>query len=324
MQNLQGFVSPMNLRQLRTFVVIADAGGLARAGGRLHLSQPAASRQIQALETELGVPLFNRIGRRMQLTSEGEDLLRRSRRLLQDADSIGERARSLKSGQTGILRVGATPQGIENTLVPYLGRYRRRYPGVEVQLVEDGGARLPDRLNDGDIQLALTTVADDRFRNRLLYPVYALGVVSKKHRFNPLRSLDVEELADEPLLLLHRSFASRDWLDTACKVAHIRPRVLLESGAPHTIMALAGTGYGVAVVPSTVKIPRGNICAVPLVQRGASIGLWLAVRWDPERFLARYAEQFTEELAAYCQHNYPGSEFTGRAPPLPRPRESVR
>ena len=110
----------MNLRQLRTFITIADAGGLARAEGRLQLSQPAASRQIQALETELGVPLFDRIGRRMQLTSEGEDLLRRSRRLLQDADSIGERARALRSGQTGILRVGATTQTIESTLAVFL------------------------------------------------------------------------------------------------------------------------------------------------------------------------------------------------------------
>jgi LysR family cyn operon transcriptional activator len=314
----------MNLRQLRTFVVIADAGGLARAEGRLHLSQPAASRHIQALEIELGVPLFNRIDRRMQLTSEGEDLLRRIRRLLQDADFIGERARALKSGETGILSVGATPQAIENTLVPFLTRYRRRHPAVEVQLVEDGGVRLPDRLNHGDIQLALAVMANDRFQYQLLYPVYVVAVAPKKHRFSRLRSLEIEELANDSLLLLHRSFASREWFDTSCKISHIQPRVLLESGAPHTIIALAGTGYGIAVVPSTMKIPRGNVCAVPLVQRGATIGSWLTVRWDPERFLARYAEQFTEELAGYCQRNYPGSEFTGRAPPLRRPKEPAR
>ena len=98
----------MNLRHLRTFVSIADAGGIARAGSRLNLSQPAASRQILALEADLGVRLFDRIGRRFRLTSEGEDLLRQSRRLLLDADSLGARARALKGGHTGILRVGAT------------------------------------------------------------------------------------------------------------------------------------------------------------------------------------------------------------------------
>ena len=69
----------MNLRYLHTFVSIAEAGGIARAGARLDVSQPAASRQILALETGLGVRLFDRIGRRLRLTSEGEDLLRQSR-----------------------------------------------------------------------------------------------------------------------------------------------------------------------------------------------------------------------------------------------------
>jgi Bacterial regulatory helix-turn-helix protein, lysR family len=83
----------VNLRDLRSFVIVADAGGFARASGRLNLTQPAASRQILALEQELGIALFDRIGRRIELTSDGEDLLRRSRRLLEDAASLGERAR---------------------------------------------------------------------------------------------------------------------------------------------------------------------------------------------------------------------------------------
>ena len=85
----------MNLRHLRTFIAIVDAGGVARAANRLHMTQPTASRQVEALETEFGVPLFDRIGRRVRLTSEGEDLLLRGRRLLADADDCLERARSL-------------------------------------------------------------------------------------------------------------------------------------------------------------------------------------------------------------------------------------
>ena len=88
----------MNLRNVRTFVAIADAGGIARAGNRLNLSQPAASRQILALEACLGVKLFERIGRRFRLTSEGEYLLTRSRRLLVDADSLSVEAEALRMG----------------------------------------------------------------------------------------------------------------------------------------------------------------------------------------------------------------------------------
>jgi LysR family cyn operon transcriptional activator len=311
--------SAMNLRQLRTFVVIADAGGLARAEGRLHLSPPAASRQIQALEADLGIPLFDRIGRRMQLTSEGEDLLRRSRRLLQDAEAIGERARALKGGQTGILRVGATPQTIESTFAAFLTSHRRRHPGVEVHLVEEGTVRLPGRLNNGDIHLALIPY-DERFGCRMIFPMCVLAVFSERHPRLRSRTLEVAELRDEPLLLLHTDFGSRVWFDAACQIAHIRPRVLLESAAPHTIIELAREGYGVAVVPSTALVPRTGIRAAPLVQRKAAIGRWMTAAWVPQRFLAPYAEQFVEELVAHTRHDYPGRQFIRRAPP-PRPKQ---
>ena len=162
---------PMNLRFLRTFVTIADSQGFARAASRLNLTQSAASRQIHALESELGVRLFDRIGRRIKLTSEGEDLLVRSRRLLSDAESLGERARALKSGQTGILRVGAAPQIMENLLADFLQLYRKRHPGIEIHLVEDQGARLPARLEAGDMHVAILPDSDDRFFHQPLYPM---------------------------------------------------------------------------------------------------------------------------------------------------------
>src|SRR3979409_2482768 len=111
---------PMNLRFLRTFVAIADNAGFARAAARLNLTQSAASRQIQALEDELGLRLFARIGRSVRLTAEGEDLLVRSRRLLSDVAALGERANALKGGEVGVLRIGTTPQMIENLLAAFL------------------------------------------------------------------------------------------------------------------------------------------------------------------------------------------------------------
>jgi len=307
----------MDLRRLQTFVRIAEAGGIARAGARLSVSQPAASRQILALETDLGVRLFDRIGRRLRLTSEGEDLLRHGRHLLMEADSFGARARALKGGQTGILRVGATPQTIENTLSGFLGRYQRRHAGVEVHFVEDGGSRLPARLEHGDVHL--TVMADVRFRYRLLYPAYCLAVLSSKNPLGRRRALDIAELANAPFLLLNRGFTSREWFDSACGAERIRPRVLLESAAPHTLIALARMGYGIAVVPSNVAVP-GGVRAVPLVQRGIPLGRWLNISWDPRRLLAVYAEQFVDELVEHCRRDYPNRDLTRRAPPLPRPK----
>jgi LysR family cyn operon transcriptional activator len=313
----------MNLRQVRTFVAIADAGGLARAEGRLHLSQPAASRQVQALEAELGVPLFNRVGRRMRLTTDGEDLLRRSRRLLQEAESLSERARALKGGQAGTLRVGGSTQHIESVLAGFLPHYRRRHPTVDVDLVEDGGARISDHLERGDIHLALMAADIGGYPRRLLAPAYVLALVALTHRLARAAILDITELRDERLLLLRRDFAARGWFDAACQVAHISPRIILESAAPHTLMALAQNDYGIAILPSNVRIPRERVRVMPLVYRRAAIGRWASVAWDSRRFLPPYAGSFVEELVADCRRNYPGREFVKRAPPLPRPKESL-
>jgi len=310
----------MSLRHLRGFVTIADAGGFARAATRLNLSQPALSRQIHALEAELGVTLFDRVGRRVQLTSEGEDLLRRSRRLLAEADSLGERALMLKAGEAGILRVGAPPQVIENLLADFLTDYRRRRPAVEVHLVEDGGAALQRRLERGDVHLIMTAATDARFEGRLLHPIHVMAGLAPKHRLSRRAVLEIAELDEEPLLVLRSGFGSREWFDAACHVANVGQRLLLESAAPHTLLALAATGYGIAIFPSNATVPRNTVRAVPLVHRNASIGRWARVAWEPQRFLATYARQFVDELVAFSRSNYPGRELIRRAPLLPAPK----
>jgi LysR family transcriptional regulator, cyn operon transcriptional activator len=311
----------MNFKNLRAFVATVDAGGVHRAAAALNVSQPAASRQIGALEAELGVKLFDRIGRRLRLTSEGEDMLRRGRRLLAEVEAFGEHAVALKKGDTGILRVAATPQVIENTLAKFLGHFQRRHPRVDVQLLEEGGIAMPRRLEQSDVHFALMAVDDERYPFRLLHPVYGLAVVWDRHRLARRRTIEVGELDDEPLLLPRSEFATRDWFDSACRAVQIRPRVVLESRAPHTSVALASAGYGIAVVPSTVAIPRERVRGIPLVHRGAVLGRWLRLAWHPERFMAAFARQFVDELVAYCEQRYPGRKFARIAPAMPRPRE---
>jgi DNA-binding transcriptional LysR family regulator len=214
------------------------------------------------------------------------------------------------------LRIGATPQAIESLLIDFLASYRLRHPGVEIRLIEDGGVRLPDRLECGDVNLTIMPEGDERFRARLLYPVHVLAVLTPDHRLRRRATLDVEELANDPLLLLSRGFASREWFYAACQVARVRPRVFLESAAPQTLIALTTAGYGIAVIPSSVRIPRGKVHAVPLVHRGVSIGRWNVTAWDPQRSLAPYAEQFVEELTVYTRRQYPNCDLMRRAPSL--------
>jgi DNA-binding transcriptional LysR family regulator len=99
--------------------------------------------------------------------------------------------------------------------------------------------------------------------------------------------------------------------------------VLLESAAPHTLIAAAAAGYGVAIVPSNVLILHKSVRAIPLVVRGASIGTWAAIGWHPQRFLPLYAEKFVEQFVAYGARANPGRHIVRRAPPLPRPKDNI-
>jgi DNA-binding transcriptional LysR family regulator len=97
--------------------------------------------------------------------------------------------------------------------------------------------------------------------------------------------------------------------------------VRLESAAPHTLIALAEQRYGVAIVPSTVLVPK-SLRGLPLLQRGTALGRWLTVAWDPRRPLAAYAQHFVDDLAAYCERQYPGRDFVRVTPPPPPPKNS--
>ena len=310
----------MKLGQLRTFVAIADIGGFARAATHLNLTQSAVSRQVAMLEEQLGLSLFDRDGRTVKLTPAGEDLLRRSRRLLSDAAALGERARELQGGLVGTLRISATPQVIENILAPFLVRFLRSRPGVEVQLLESGSAR-HDQLERGEIHLAIMPYVDaEPFQRRLLYPIYVVAVLARSHRLGRRAVLDITELGDERLLLLKHGFGARAWFEAACNAAEVRPRILSESAAPATLVALAEVGHGIAIIPSNVRTPPRSVRRALLVHRDVPIGRWSSIAWNQRRFLPRYGEEFVAELAASLQRSYPGQELTRRAPRLPRPR----
>ncbi len=302
----------MELRHLRYFVAVVDAGGVSAAAALLNISQPALSRQIRDLETEFGVSLFDRRAGRLILTARGEDLLARCRELLKGAESLRERARALRRGDVGIIRVGVAPLTLESLLPPFLARYGRDHPKVEVRLVEDSPSRLWARLERGELNLAISFPGHEGLGSRLLFPVFALGLMSTSHNFAKRTTLDVAELAGQPLLLPSHQYLTRQWFDTACRRDHLRPIVALESMAPHALIALAKVGYGIAIVPSHIPFDRRGLKAVRLTQRETVLGAWAAITWDPHRMQLPFVEQFVEELAIFAHRSYPGKEFASR------------
>lgn len=302
----------MELRHLRYFVAVVDAGGVSRAAARLKISQPALSRQIRDLETELGVSLFERRAGRLVLTGEGEDLAVRSRELMHGAESLRERAQALRGGDAGIIRVGVAPLTLQSLLPPFIAYHQRHHPRVDIRLFEDSPSNLWARLERGELSVAISFPGHEGLGSRLLFPVCALALMSPNHRLARRKTLDVDELAGERLLLPAHQFLTRQWFDTACRHRHLRTNVALESTTPHVLVALARVDYGIAIVPSHTPFDRRELRGACLAERGTILGAWAAIAWDRNRFQPLFVERFVEELVQYARRDHPGKEFAAR------------
>ena len=300
----------MDLRHVRTFVTVAELGTVSKAALLLRIAQPALSRHIGDLEQELGLKLFDRVGRRLLLTGEGEQLLSDCRGLLNYVTGVGERAQDLRRGDVGVLKVAATPLHIEGVFSQFLHRYAERYPNVQVKVSEGSGLEILAMLERGEIHLGQmlpygVPLADGQFASQPLEPAELLAACHPSMTLGSRGMIEVGRLAPYPLLLLDSGYGLRRAFDAVCRLAGIRPNIRLESRSPHTLLVLAEAQHGVAIIASTFRAHRYNLKIVRIVYRGQPLREPLAVLWDKRRPLPRYATAFCQMWAEHVRAVFP-------------------
>jgi len=301
----------MDLRHIRTFVTVAEVGTVSKAAERLHVAQPALSRQIANLEDELGLKLFDRVGRRLLLTSEGEQLLNDCRALLNYARAVGEQAQVLRRGDVGVLRVSASPHLIEGIFPDFLHHYAARYPNVQVRLVDAAaGGEAFAMLERGEIHLVQTIARairpdERRFESHPLAPMEMLAAFHPRLRLGADGAVEISRLAPHPLLQATPDFAMRRNFDAACRLAGFTPNNVLECRAPHGLLAMAEAGHGVAIIPSALRIHRYRVRVLRVTYRGKPLNEPLTVLSDKRRPLPGYAKVFCEMLAEHVRKGFP-------------------
>ncbi|MGE4220491.1 MAG: LysR family transcriptional regulator substrate-binding protein [Alphaproteobacteria bacterium] len=229
---------------------------------------------------------------------------------------MAARARGLAAGEVGYLRIGATPQTIEALLSRALARFRLTHPRVEVGLVEGANDRLLELVSSGSIHLAIAALSPMLgLDSRELFTAGLLAVLPPDDRRSGQTALEISELAGDTLLLLKRGFMTRDLFDQAVHQAGVRPRALLESGNPHSLLALAKAGHGIAIVSSTVSLRPGVDHAVSLLWQGRRIGRRVSAVWNPQRHRPAALEAFMDTLHATAQEVHPDANDLGAQPP---------
>jgi DNA-binding transcriptional LysR family regulator len=264
----------MELRQLRYFIAVAHRRHFTQAAEELSIAQPALSQQIQQLERELGIALFERTSRRVRLTSAGEALLIRAERILVEVERAQTEMQEFAGLTRGRVVIGALQSLGAFRLPALLARFHTRYPGIEIVLREESTEQLLELLSAGRLDLTLIHATDDLLplelthspvvTERLLTEELVL-VVAPNHALALRQSLSIEELREEPFVLFKPGSGLRRAIVQSSAAAGFTPRIMFESGDLGTIRSLVAEGLGVSVLPRSVaEAPGKEIVIVPL------------------------------------------------------------
>ena len=278
----------IELRHLRYFVAVAEELHFGRAALRLHLAQPPLSQQIRKLEDILGYPLFFRTSRAVKLTSAGEVFLERAKRTLRNVQEDMEEARSVGRGEEGFLRVGFISSAMLTPLPAMLGRYRRLYPKVNLQLHESYTSLVMQKLLKGELDAGF--LRDGGYAAGLeietLFSEPFIAVLPKRHPLAKYRTISARELRDEPFVFFTPAAGTLAYEKpvSLCEEHGFRPQVVQEAPQWLTIMRLVGAGLGVTIAPACVKqIAAPEVRCVSLRRATVESDIGLAYRTNEDR-----------------------------------------
>jgi DNA-binding transcriptional LysR family regulator len=276
----------MELRHLRYFVTVAEEMSFTRASRKLHIAQPPLSRQIRKLEEDLGVTLLERTSRSMRLTNAGRLLMEEGRVLLSQAAGIVERCRRAGVPASECVRVGFAT-GLGDSLQAALMQHLASHPQAEVHyknlLSSEHQAAL--REHQIDIGLLRPPVDDPSLEGEVLYPERLVALLPKHHPLARLRSITVQQLSQE-IILLHKRSVSVGIYDKVVELireAGIQPKLVQTRTGPYeeagTLLVAAGKGIYIAGGYAVLHPGASReIRAVPLAGPNAMIGIWMAWR----------------------------------------------
>ncbi|WP_033293969.1 LysR family transcriptional regulator [Amycolatopsis jejuensis] len=241
----------MDVRHLRYFVAIVEHNGFTRAAAALRIAQPSLSHAIRTLETELGVPLFHRAGRRILLTTAGESLLGPARRVLADFTAIETVTASMRDLTAGRLTVTAPPSIAVHSLVPWIGAFVREYPAISVEFLEapdSNRAAARVRRAEADLGVLEALRADAELVQYRCPPIELFVALPPGSVIGEGETVRFAELADVPFVAGRPGTRVRSVLDDA--VGRYGLRVAVATEERETVVPLVVSGVGAAVVPA--------------------------------------------------------------------------
>lgn len=290
----------MDIRLLRYFVTVVEAGTVSSAAQRLHMTQPSLSRQVRQLERELNLTLFLRHSGRLHLTTEGREFLTTAQDLLQRHHQAAQYAAQLAQGRLARVSLAAPTTTLTDVVAPFVATFRSQDPVPSVsEIAIDSAAH--HVLSSYDMVIApVRWPASAHTPHLVNLPVWAY--VPPGHRWAGRQQVELAELVGETLILPTMRFKARRVFDSALEHAQLGPVTTLETRHSQVAQALAAAGRGVAVLTDDV---RYGLHPLQIHHRGQPLQIDLYAGWRAGHHAHQALEQLAQRLRDFCLSRYP-------------------
>ncbi|MBN2646113.1 MAG: LysR family transcriptional regulator [Desulfuromonadaceae bacterium] len=285
----------MDLRQIKTFMAVAQSRNFTRAAEALCLAQPAVSISVAKLEEELGLTLFNRQGRQVSLTAEGETFLRHAQRIFADLSNAEREMSELRELSCGEVRVGIPPMMSSYYFPRVIHAFRAAYPKLQLSVMGEGAGRIQQLIRGGEIDLGV--IAGSRIPEGLEARCFlreeVVACVPVDHPFARRDSIRLEELWSEPLILFKQGYYMREWIDSLLRDLPRRPTVVFETNLFSLVRSLIREGVGLSTLLRMVVADEPQVAAVSF---SPPLYLDLHIAWKSDGYLSRANQAFRDFL----------------------------
>ncbi len=285
----------MDTQWLQAFVAVADSGSFSQAAERLHLSQPAISKRVAALEERTGKALFDRIGRSVRLTEAGHTLLPHAHRVLRELEDSQHALSRLSGAVSGRLSIGTSHHIGLHHLPPVLRQYAQHFPDVDLDIDFMDSEAAIQAVEQGRLELGIVTlppVTPARLNSEIIWPDPMSIVAAPTHPLAQLPFVCVDDLARHPALLPDVQTFTHGIVRKMLADHGVTPRVRLATNYLETLKMLVSVGLGWSALPLTMTDEHVIALDVPGIQLSRDLG----VVWHARRSLSRAAEALLDTL----------------------------
>ena len=284
----------MELRQLKYFITSADTLNFTEAARQCFITQSTLSQQIKQLETELGVQLFERIGKRVFLTETGRDFLPYARQTVADAEYGVQRIKDMEELRTGRLCIGTT-FGLSALITDAIARFSEQYPEIHLEVMFLKQDELIDAVRERKVDFALTfemMEKDDLLTEQPVKTYHLCAIVSDQNPLAQQATVSLRQLADYNICTPARGMNARRMFDSLTNKKGIELQPKLEINEIHTLLHLVRTGRWVAILVDSITHGEEGLCAVPL--REAALPMPVVWLYPKDMYIRKAMQKFME------------------------------